>query len=156
MKIKYLSILCVLLICSSFQLQQKKLETGWYFVTENGQNGITFEDLDSHENFTVEKVPILNIGDIKSVKITDENMSGLKFKKLKLKLTSSGNKKWNLATDRMSGENKSAIFVFENEVFCYLRVSHKAGYISPSIVDNDLNSNKLKNIYESLPENLKK
>ena len=156
MKVKSILFFFILVICSSFQTSQKKLETGWYFVTENKQNTITFEDLDSHEKFTVERLPIIIVSDLKKVKLTDENMSGLRFKKLNLKLNAQGFKKWDLATDEMSKKNKSAIFVFENVVYCHLRVSHKKNYISPSIVDNDLNSSKLKDIYESMPENIKK
>ena len=155
MKAKYLSVLFIFLIFSSFRFQQTKLATGWYFVTENKQIGITFEDLDSHENLTVEKFPILSIGDIKSVKLVAENMLGSKIIKLKLKLTHDGNRKWNLATDEMSQKNKTAIFVFENKVLHSLKVIGKADYISPSIVDNDLNSSQLKDVYDSMPENIK-
>ncbi|MGV1012537.1 MAG: hypothetical protein ACOYBS_08825 [Flavobacterium sp.] len=156
MKVKYLSILVIFFICSSFQIENEKVKTGWYFITNDKQSGITFEDLDSHETYTIEKTPILSISDIKSVQLINENVSVLKVKKLKINLTHDGNKKWNLATDKMSNQHKSAVFVFENKVFCYLTVSGKIGDISPSITDNDLNSLKLKSIYDSMPVNIKK
>jgi len=157
MKVKSISILIIFFICSSFKFQEKQLETGWYFIAQNNKLGISFEDRHTHENYTVEKHAIVNISDFKSVKLTEEKMPGLpKFKKLKIKLTSDGNKKWELATDEMSSKNKSVIFVFKNLVLCHLTVIDKAGNISPSIVDNDLNSPELQSVYDSMPENIKK
>ena len=155
MNLKSIIILITFIICSSFKCQQIP-ETGWYFIETNKLHGITFEDLDSHKSFTIERLPIITTIDIKSVKLINEKLSGIKIQKLQLKLTAAGNKKWNLAVNEMSSKNKAAIFVFENKVFCHLFVNGKADYVSPSIVDNDLNSFKLKNVYDSMPENIKK
>jgi hypothetical protein len=156
MKIKInLLIFLIFLICSSFQIQENNLKTGWYFLTENKQNGISFTDLDSGDIFIVEKVPIITINEIKKVKLVDTKISTFWAKNLQITLTKEGNKKWGLATNEMSSKNKSAVFLFKNKVLCHLTIMNKPEYISPSIIADNKESNELIEAYNSIRTNLK-
>ncbi|MBS7788169.1 hypothetical protein KIH23_12750 [Flavobacterium sp. CYK-55] len=153
---KSILIMAVWVVCTSFKWSQNQLETGWYFITPNSPTTITFEDLDSHENYTVERVPIISISDIKSVKLTEEKIPGLpKMAKLNIHLTKPGRKKWNAALREMSNKGISAVFVFENVVYCQQTVIGKvSSNVSASIVDHDLNAPKLKIICASISKAL--
>jgi hypothetical protein len=122
MSVKH-AISILFLTFSIFQTQQNSLETGWYFLTENEHNGITFSD--SEDVFTVEKKPIITIHDIKKVKLIEEKASTFWIKKLLLTLTKEGREKWDFATDEMSSKKKTAIFVYKNNVLCHLTIVKK-------------------------------
>jgi len=150
-----LSLFLIFLASPRVQIEQDELETGWYFLTKDKQNSISFTDTESNELILVESNAIVTVPDIKKVKLGRQKVNSLWVNCLDITLTKEGNKKWNVATKVMSDKNKKAVFIYKNKVIHELSLSYITGYISPSIIGDDEDLYQLKELYNSIEEKIK-
>ena len=112
-----LASFCLLIFLSIDSIAQSRIETGFYFLVDNPENGTLVKDVDSEDIFVIESNPELSIHDFKEANISKEKFRPSNIKAIGIKLSKEGKQKWYQIRKRASKTKETIVFVINEKVY---------------------------------------